>query len=281
MLLSEIKSFYSESLIPLYPKEEIESIFSLASEYVLNYSKIDIHRNLHKSIQPEAEKKMMQILSRLEKGEPIQYISGYTEFYDLKFIVDQRVLIPRQETELLVDIIIKDNNQYKFSNVIDLCTGSGCIAIALSKNLPEANITATDIYNNSIEVAKMNAESNQCKIQFIQDDILQPAATYNKYDCIVSNPPYVRNSEKQYMHQNVLAYEPSLALFVEDSDPLVFYRAIELFARKHLNPGGEIYLEINESFGEEMRDLMEKSNFHDVRILKDLQNKNRYLTARK
>ncbi len=281
MLLSEIKSLFNKSLNSLYPSEEIESIFSIAVECTLNYSKIDIHQNLHKSIQSDAEKKILEIIFRLKKGEPIQYIIGYTEFYGLNFFVDQGVLIPRQETEMLVDIILKNNVRDKLRNIIDLCTGSGCIAIALAKNLTKAMVTANDISRHSLDIAKRNAENNECKIQFIMDDILHPVARYKKYDCIISNPPYVRHSEKIYMHKNVLDHEPAKALFVDDSDPLIFYRAIALFAQNHLISGGKIYLEINEFLWQETKELIEKYKFCEVQIVKDLENKNRFLQASK
>lgn len=281
MFLSEIKSLFKESLISLYPKEEIESIFSIAVEYTLKYSKTDIHQNLHKNIQPEAEKKVLEILFRLKKCEPVQYITGITEFYGLKFFVEQGVLIPRQETEMLVDLFLKENDRKKCTNIIDLCTGSGCIAISVAKNLVNAIVTANDISGKSLVIAKRNAEENKCEIQFIQDDILQPNAIYNKYDCIISNPPYVRHSEKKNMHKNVLEYEPAQALFVEDNDPLIFYKAIALFAQNHLISGGKIYLEINEFLMKETKEYFENSDFHEVQIMKDLENKHRFLLAKK
>lgn len=281
MLLSEIKKLFKKSLNSLYPKEEIESIFIYAAEDTLNYSKLDLHQNLYKNIQPEAEKKILQILSRLKKGEPIQYITGTAEFYELNFIVDPRVLIPRQETEMLVDILLKENANNKSPGILDLCTGSGCIAIALSKNLPLANVSATDFSVNALELAKINASNNNCEVEFIMDDILNPESSYKNFDIIVSNPPYVRNSEKQFMHANVLNFEPVDALFVEDSDPLIFYRSIALFAQKNLNSSGQLYLEINEKLGKETKKLIENSGFTETRILKDLENKNRFVIAKK
>jgi release factor glutamine methyltransferase len=182
---------------------------------------------------------------------------------------------------MLVDIMLKDKTGSNKTSIIDMCTGSGCIAVALAKNLPKANVSATDISSHSLEVAKRNAEHNLCKIHFIRDDILQPVAEYKSYDCIISNPPYVRNSEKQLMHKNVLQYEPSQALFVDDADPLIFYRSIVSFAQNHLTFGGKIYLEINEFLGEETKEYFEKSGFHEVQIIKDLQNKDRFLLAKK
>ena len=281
MLLSEIKILYKKTLMTLYPTQEIDSIFSCVADYLLHINSSKIHQNLNKNIQPEAEKKMLQILMRLKKGEPVQYITGITEFYGLELMVDPQVLIPRQETEMLADIALKNIINNRPVRVIDLCTGSGCLAVVVSKHLSHALVTATDISEQALNMARKNASRNSCSIKFIKDDILHPTVHYEKYDYIISNPPYVRTSEKQYMHKNVLDFEPELALFVDDSDPLVFYRAIAVFSEHHLLPGGYAYLEINENLGHETRDVFNKSNFTDVQILQDLQNKNRYLIARK
>jgi len=260
----------------MYPPEEIDGIFSYATEHVLNYSKLEIHQNLHKNILPEEEKKILEILSRLQKGEPIQYITGYTEFYGLRILVDQRVLIPRQETELLVDHLLKNTSGDSTLKIIDLCTGSGCIAIALAKNLPKAYISATDLSSEALNVARKNAAENQCEIRLIEDNVLKPSRKYQIYDRIISNPPYVRNSEKQYMHKNILNFEPEQALFVDDADPLIFYRAIASFSNQYLSPEGIIYLEINEKFGNELVDLFAKEGFKNIALRKDLNGKERY-----
>lgn len=163
---------------------------------------------------------------------------------------------------MLVDILLKENANNKSPGILDLCTGSGCIAIALSKNLPLANVSATDFSVNALELAKINASNNNCEVEFIMDDILNPESSYKNFDIIVSNPPYVRNSEKQFMHANVLNFEPADALFVEDSDPLIFYRSIALFAQKNLNSGGQLYLEINEKLGKETKKAYRKFRFY-------------------
>jgi release factor glutamine methyltransferase len=251
------------------------------ARHVLNYSKIDIHLNKDENILPSLENKLTSILTRLLTGEPIQYILGETEFYGIIMKVDHRALIPRQETEYLVDLVIHSLPSDKPKQIIDLCTGSGCIAIALAKNLPFAIITATDLSKNSINLARENSDACQTNINFLEDDILNPGCNFELFDCIVSNPPYVRESEKTLMHKNVLDFEPASALFVNDSDPLLFYSAIIGFAKNHLNIGGLILVEINENFGNETAKLFLKSNLNNVEILKDLQDKDRYIKARK
>ena len=211
--------------------------------------------------------------------EPIQYILGRTSFYDLEFNVTPGVLIPRQETELLVDIILKD---YSLSGkILDIGTGSGCIAVSLKKNLPEAEVFALDISQNALDIAKLNSKSNNLHIDFIHGDILNPGLTINHtFDLIVSNPPYVRNSEQQKMHDNVLQYEPHTALFVPDDDPLVYYRAIADFCMRNLKSSGILALEINESLGFETKSELEKYTFSTVEIVKDLNNKDRFSIAK-
>ena len=281
MTLSEIKSIYMQRLMALYPDREIEAMFSIIVRHVLNYSKIDIHLNKAEKIQTAEEKKFGLLLDRLITGEPIQYVLGETEFYGLKFKVDPRVLIPRPETEYMVDIALQIIPKNRSLKIIDLCTGSGCIAIALSKNLPGSYVTAVDISGGSIELACENSLTNQTDVIFLKDDLLKPAANYELYDFIVSNPPYVRESEKRSMHENVLDFEPGDALFVKDSDPLIFYRAIAVFGVKYLIEKGIILVEINEKFGEEISELFLKFNFDEVQIRKDLNNKDRFITARK
>jgi len=281
MTLSQINIMYADRLRAIYPNQEIEGIFKIVARHVLNYSKIDIHLNKDENILSSLENKLTSILDRLLTREPIQYILGETEFYGIIMKVDHRALIPRPETEFMVDLAIHSIPNDKPIQIIDLCTGSGCIAIALAKNLPNATVIATDISENSIRLAIENSIASQTEINFRVDDLLNPASDFGKYDCIISNPPYVQESEKINMHKNVLDFEPASALFVKDSDPLLYYRAIVEFAKNHLSIGGLILIEINENLGNETAKLFLKSNFSDVDILKDLQNKDRYIKARK
>lgn len=280
MVLSEIKQKYRSSLADLYPAEEINSLFEIAAEDCLFLSRSDLHKDPDKFTSPEAEKKMLNILDRLVSTEPIQYIIGSCFFYELSLNIRPGVLIPRQETEFLVDLIIKDPDAAKSKKILDLCTGSGCIAIALKKHLSSASVSAMDISDMAIALAEENAQLNKLNIFLLQDDLLKPAQRYEKYDLIVSNPPYVRNSEKQKMHRNVLDHEPGLALFVEDDDPLIFYRAIADFAFAHGRSAGIVYLEINEFLGKEMLRLYRDYGFQEIDLIKDLNGKTRYLRCK-
>ncbi len=279
MYLIALRSLFLNALGPLYDKPEIESIFARIAGFVLNYSKIEIQQNLQRSIDSQHEKKMLEYLHRLSKSEPLQYILGTTEFYNQNISVDQRALIPRPETEFLVDIIVKEHSKAKSLQIIDLCTGSGCIALALAKSLSEALVTATDISECALKLALENAEKNKTSIFFIQDDLLKPLKTYQHYDVIVSNPPYVRESEREMMHSNVLNFEPYLALFVPDSDPLIFYNAIATFGLKYLSDKGKIYAEINECFGKEIQELFKSAGYIKVEVRQDIHKKDRYLIA--
>jgi release factor glutamine methyltransferase len=236
-------------------------------------------------VDPE---KIKEIIDRINQSEPVQYVLEETEFYGRKFKVNKNVLIPRPETEELVDLIIKENRKQKKIKVLDIGTGSGCIAITLGKELPEAEVYALDISKEALQTARENALMNNAKVELIEFDIISPVEdkqnspylgqakliTHN-LDIIVSNPPYVRESEKKQMHANVLDHEPYTALFVKDEDPLIFYEKIILFAKEHLTNGGKCYFEINEKFGEKIAELFLKNNFSDVRVIKDLQDKYR------
>jgi release factor glutamine methyltransferase len=281
MTLSENKSMYFNRLRTLYSIQEIESIFALIVRQVLNYSKIEIHQKRDDKIRGSEEKKMLVLLDRLSIGEPVQYVLGETEFYGLVLKTDRRALIPRPETEYLVDLVFEDLPKNKPLKIIDLCTGNGCIAIALAKNLPLVKVTAMDISTSSIELARINASDNHVHIDFFVDDILNPLSSYEKYDYIISNPPYVCESEKKFMHKNIIDYEPPVALFVSDPDPLIFFRAIAEFGVKYLNAGGTLFVEINENLGKETANLFNNPHYKDVFILKDINNKDRFVKARK
>jgi release factor glutamine methyltransferase len=277
--LYTIQKIYLDNLDILYEKSEIESIFFQIVHHLLNYSKIQIHEYLHKSIKPTCVIEFNKILDRLQKSEPIQYILGVTEFYNTVIHVDSRVLIPRPETELLVDLIVKANNQHADLKIIDLCTGSGCIAIALAKALHTETVIALDKSSDALELAKQNAIENKVKLHFIEDDLLHLHHTYSSFNIIVSNPPYVTESEKKLMHSNILLFEPHSALFVSNDNPLMFYRAIGAFGLTHLQKGGVLYAEINENYGMEVTSLYQSMGFLKVFIEKDLQQKDRFILA--
>ncbi len=280
-MLSEIRNTYRQELAGHYPDPEIRSIFYLVSEHLLNYSKIDIHLKSHESISATASQNFTEILRRLKNWEPVQYILGHTGFYGCLFRVDYRVLIPRPETEMLVEWILQEEKG-KAPAVVDLGTGSGCIAVSLAVNLPGARVSACDISEDALAVARINARENQAEVDFfyfnlLNDVTLLPA----KYQVMVSNPPYVRELEKLHMRNNVLDFEPPAALFVPDSDPLIFYRRIALLGRKNLEDGGSLYLEINENFSHEVVKVLETAGFYGIEVRADLNGKARMIKGRK
>lgn len=270
-VISEIKSELKE----LYPVNEIDSFVFLIFEHVLGVSRTQLLISEEKEINEEAFSKIKNILNELKTFRPIQYILGETEFFDLKFKIFDDILIPRPETEELVDWIVKENRNSSLK-ILDIGTGSGCIAISLAKNIPNAIVYASDISEHALNAAEMNSKLNYTSINFLQFDILNPPNDLNeKFDIIVSNPPYVTMKEKSLMHRNVLDYEPELALFVPDDDPLRFYRSILDFGIQYLNPKGKVYFEINEAFGQEMIYLMQTKGFSENTLLKDIHSKDR------
>ena len=223
------------------------------------------------------------ILAKLQQEIPIQYILGKTHFYGLDFEVDENVLIPRPETEELVDWIVTNQQINKSTNqqILDIGTGSGCIAISLAKNLPAAKVSAVDVSENALSVAQKNATLNQVDVTYIHQNILETEDLHAAFDIIVSNPPYVRNLEKAEIKKNVLAHEPHLALFVEDHDALIFYRKIAELAQKNLKANGQLYFEINQYLGKEMVDLLESMGFVAVALRKDIYGNDRMIMATK
>lgn len=226
-------------------------------------SRLDLALDHRKELSASEEKKFEDALLRLLKHEPIQYIIGETEFFGLKFKVNKNVLIPRPETEELVQWILKDLESLKTQelSILDIGTGSGCIAISLAKKLPNARVSAIDISEGALEIARSNAKMNDVEIDFILQDILKSAELPGKYDLIVSNPPYVRELEKKEMHRNVLENEPEMALYVKDLEPLIFYQKITKLAETDLKLGGSLYFEINQYLGKETAEVLTESGF--------------------
>lgn len=217
----------------------------------------------------------------LKYNKPLQYITGESEFRDLKFLVNETVLIPRPETEELVELIIK-NEKERGLKVLDIGTGSGCIAISLAKELNNPEVFAIDISADALMIAQKNAEINDVELIFLEEDILKPSHNIDiQFDIIVSNPPYVTISEKKLMRANVLEFEPHLALFVEDENPLEFYKAILDFSIKKLKKGGRLYFEINEKLGQAVTDIIEKAGFKEVKLHKDINTRNRMISTEK
>ncbi len=280
--VGDIIRFFRNELKGIYEKEELEIIIAYCFEEFLNIKRTDLILLANNTVSESELLKFNFAVKELKKHKPIQYVLGKADFYGLKFIVNEHVLIPRPETEELVHLIIKDSqisNAKPQISLLDIGTGSGCISVALKKNIPSAKIYALDISEDALKVAKQNAEMNNVEIDFILDDILNPKSKIlnpeSNFDILVSNPPYICISEKDQMQKNVLDHEPHLALFVSDGDPLLFYKAIADFALKKLNPNGKIYFEINQVYGEEVKLILESKGFKNVELMKDINNKNR------
>lgn len=265
----------------IYASREIESISSILLENILKYSKIQIQLSRNEKINSLQFDQIQACVEELKSHKPIQYILGETEFYDLRFKVNQHTLIPRPETEELVHTILKENPDLNLK-VLDIGTGSGCIPICLAKNLNQAIVSSVDISAEAIEMAIENAKINEVQVAFLNRDILNwKDFEWDDFDLIVSNPPYVRNSEKERMDANVLNFEPHTALFVSDQDPLLFYRTIADFALCHLKEKGKLYFEINENLGLEMKDLLKEKGFSEIYLMKDINGKDRMISATK
>jgi len=267
-----------KELAGIYSKGEIESLVFLIFEKLKGYSRTQFLLAREDKLTSEELLNIDRIVARLKKHEPIQYILGETEFFGLPFYSVPGVLIPRPETEELVQWIIQEN-QLSEPTILDIGTGTGCIAISLRKNIPNSTVFACDISPVCIETAQRNAVLNAAELTVIEYDILNknPEFTFPGLDIIVSNPPYVREAEKWLMEKNVLEYEPELALFVADDDPLLFYTRIADFALIHLNNSGALYFEINEAFGKECEEMLQKKGFVAVVLKKDLNGKDRMI----
>lgn len=267
-----------KELAGIYSANEIESLVFLIFEKLKGYTRTQFLLAKEEILTPENQFEIDQIVLRLKNQEPIQYILGETEFYGLPFYAVPGVLIPRPETEELVQWIIQENQLDK-PNILDIGTGSGCIAISLQKNIPQSTVLACDISPVCIETARRNAALNGAELRVIEYNILNrtPEFKFPKLDILVSNPPYVRETEKLLMEKNVLEYEPELALFVPDADPLIFYSRIADFAQLHLKNGARLYFEINEAFGLECSEMLRGKGFSKITLKKDINGKDRMI----
>ena len=279
MKLKKVKIQMHHELTGIYDASEIDSFFYLLIDFKLGISKTDFILNPEKEIETTAVFFFNEVIDKLKEECPIQYIIGETEFYGLVFKVTNATLIPRPETEELVDWIVSDNKDNYELSVLDIGTGSGCIPISLAKNLNSAVVTSIDVSDDALRIAKLNAKNNNAKVKFICKDILRYSDTEQKYDVIVSNPPYVRVLEKLEIKKNVLDYEPHLALFVSDDDPLVFYRKIVELSKKILANNGVLYFEINQYLGEETVNLIKQAGFKNVILKKDMSGNDRMIKA--
>jgi release factor glutamine methyltransferase len=286
MILKEIKNKFLIELNSLYELEEIENFFFILVEHYLHLNRLSVALNPERLFSAKDVKPITDALQDLKNNVPIQYILGETEFYGLPFKVNKNVLIPRPETVELVDWVLKTELKKRdiHLNIFDIGTGSGCIAISLAKKLPKANVYALDVSEEALVMAKLNAAINDVDIQFIQENILN-AQTWNneikstEFDIIVSNPPYVRKLEQEQMRENVLNNEPHLALFVNNEDPLQFYKAIAEYALNNLKMNGVLYFEINEYLGNQMIQLLENYNFSSIELKQDIFGKDRMIKA--
>lgn len=288
MNIREFRDYFKITLKKLYPASEIDTFLFLLLEEYLNFKRIDIVLKSNFNISSEVLTLLKSSTKLLEQEIPIQYIIGKTEFYGFPFILNEHVLIPRPETEELVTFIldkvsklesyhtIKKENTIK---ILDIGTGSGCIPIALKKSLPLAEISALEKSNKALRIAKKNTHLNKVDINLIQQDILKTTQLNNTYDIIVSNPPYVRESEKKEIKNNVLNNEPHMALFVEDNNPLIFYDKIAELAKNHLTKNGLLFFEINQYLGKETVDLIRLKGFNTIELKKDIFGHDRVIIA--
>ena len=280
MTIKHYRDYFIQELTSLYDVGEAESFFYLILEAKHQFKRVDIALQPDLAFSETELESWSSILEQLKKEIPIQYILGVTHFYGLEFEVNSAVLIPRPETEELVDWIIQ-NSKLKAQNsklkILDIGTGSGCIGIALAKNLPNAQVFALDVSEKALATAKKNAEKNQVQLTFIHQSILETVDLAQEFDIIVSNPPYVRELEKLEIKKNVLDNEPHLALFVEDNDALIFYRKIAQLAQKNLNPKGQLYFEINQYLGQETLNLLQEMGFKNCELRQDIYGNDRMI----
>ena len=281
MNIKDYKSIFIRELLPFYDEMECESFFYLILENKHQLRRIDLALHLNLVFSQEELAVWKEISEKLKSEIPIQYILGTTSFYGLEIFVNPSVLIPRPETEELVDWILNDakNKNYTSKSIVDIGSGSGCIAISLAKNLANAKVYALDVSEEALQVAAKNAAFNNVEIKFLTEDILSATALPQKFDVIVSNPPYVRELEKHEIKNNVLNNEPHLALFVADEDALIFYRKIANLAQTYLEPNGNLYFEVNQYLGQETYQLLKEIGFTNIELCKDIYGNDRMIRA--
>ena len=276
----QYRNQFIEALTNLYGADEAESFFYLILENKHNLRRVDMALNPDLSFSEAQLQVWNSLLEQLQLEIPIQYLLGSTSFYGLEFKVNENVLIPRPETEELVDWIIENQKgKNQKIKILDIGTGSGCIAISLAKNLPHAQVFAIDVSRGALATAKENAKANEVNVHFIEQNILETTDLLQDFDIIVSNPPYVRELEKQEIKNNVLEHEPHLALFVANDDALVFYIKITALAQKNLVAQGELYFEINQYLGTEMVAMVQDFGFTTIELKKDIYANDRMLRA--
>lgn len=279
-MMNKIVAYIRSRLQPYYTAEEVSALSRIVCCDLLGQAPTDYYLGKDIALSPKKEQELEDILQRLSRFEPLQYIEGRTLFLGREFWVAPGVLIPRPETEELVELMLKEIPAD--ARILDVGTGSGCIAISLAKALPDALVTAWDVSPEALSVARANARKLQADVRFVECDVLAcQVDEVGLYDVIVSNPPYVTEAEKADMEPNVLQWEPSLALFVPDDDPLRFYRRIAVLGRDMLADGGRLYFEINRAYGREMVEMLRTMGYVGVRVEKDLSQNDRFVIAEK
>lgn len=283
-LVKDIRKYYCNRLLSLYDENEANTMILMLLEHYFDIDRIQMALNPDLRLNESELLTLHFAVKELMKHRPIQYVMGETFFCDFTLKVNENVLIPRPETSEMVKMIINTCQSDNILNIIDIGTGSGCIAISMAKAFPKSNVYALDNSEQALDVARQNARNNNVKVSFLLADIMNPVIFKSrddipKFDLIVSNPPYVRESEKKKMCRNVLDWEPSKALFVPDNDALVFYRAILRFAKNRLNDNGKIWFEINEALGNETKGLCQENGFNKVSIINDFKGKERFLVV--
>jgi release factor glutamine methyltransferase len=277
MTIKVFRQNFNESLASVYSAAEIDSLFFQLMEHMLTMGRAEIILNANTELDQDVQNDAIQFMNRLEKKEPIQYIIEQTSFAGIPILLNRHVLIPRPETESLV-YWIKSREPDDLA-ILDICSGSGCIAFALENHI-NARVSAWDISNEALKIAKQTATSIGSNVSFSQVDILKQLQTQDRWDVIVSNPPYVLEEEKPHIHANVLEHEPHLALFTSREDPIQFYRAVIQFAALHLSPGGRLYFELNPKTAKAVISLLKTMDFIDIVVENDMQNQARMLVAK-
>ena len=269
----------NEALLGCWSESEAMSLAKMLLVEVLGFSTLELYGGKDRVISEKEHARLKDILVRLQQNEPIQYILGSEMFCGLSFDVNQSVLIPRPETQELVEWILADHRDKRNCKVLDIGTGSGCIAISLANSLQEPQVEAWDVSDNALQVAQGNAAKNQVEVRFLKRDVLTTEPQASDLDILVSNPPYIMDEEKREMDANVLDWEPGLALFVQDNDPLLFYRKIATLGRTLLKPGGALYFEINRAYGREMVEMLAEKGYTQIELRKDLSGNDRMIKA--
>ena len=270
-----------QSIQQAYPEPEAGAIAQRLLQHVLQKSRLELSLKQQQEVGPEQEASINKAIRRLQQHEPLQYVLEEAHFYGLDLFVDKRVLIPRPETEELVDLVVKEHQGQRGLQILDVCTGSGCIPIALAANLNTEKVYGLEVSDGALEVAEINAAKYNLPIKWLHQDVFEPVQSIApaSLDIITSNPPYVLELEKEQMRENVLEYEPHLALFVLNTDPLKYYRRIAELAHDLLKEGGKLYFEINERYGQEVKQLLLESGFSSAKVVQDLFGKDRIVRA--